>query len=139
MKRTLSLIAAAAVLALSATSASAETKTTTTTKTSAQANAPQEQGFFDKVGNFFAGEGKAEAPQTEAEMEAQARAHAKAAPAAGNAKFTKQQSPSNTAKRKPADQTNPVVGRVISEEGANLGVHSNVRMGAGVGGSVGNE
>lgn len=135
-----STLALAAILALGVSATAASAAEQANANASAQAGATattQEQGFFDKVGNFFSGEGKAEAPQTEAEMEAQARANAKTAPAAGNVKA--QAKVHTNAQRKPADQANPVVGRVISEEGANLGVHSNVTMGNGAGGSVGNE
>lgn len=38
-----------------------------------------------------------------------------------------------------ANDTNPYVGKVISEQGADAGIHSNANMGQGAAGSVGNQ
>lgn len=113
------------------TTAAASAKANANAQAQAQADAGGEKkGFFDGVKDFFAAD------------EADAQNSAKAEPAAGETQQPKARKTSQTnanAKRRPADQTNPALGRVITEGGADIGVRTNAKLGGGAAGSYGNE
>lgn len=140
MKYAYSLLAAAAVLGVSVganaaeptqAKAKADAKAAVKTEAPAQADADAgKEGFFDKVGNWFEGDKDA------------ADAANKAEPAAGETQQPKKRTNTTVNAKRPApsaNDTNPVVGRVISETGSDMGIRSNARMGEGAGGSYGNQ
>ena len=141
MKYAYSLLVAAAVLGASVAGAhaaepakaKADAKAAVKTEAPAQA-APDadanKEGFFDKVGNWFEGDKDA------------AHAANKAEPAAGETQQPKKRTNTtiNAKRQAPsANDTNPAVGRVISETGSDMGIRSNARMGEGASGSYGNQ
>ncbi len=142
MKHTFFLLAATAAISLTAFGASAtepvktQAKAAAKTEAKAQAGAnaqAQEPGLFDKVGNWFKNDDAADAKA--------AHESAKAEPAAGETQQPKARKASQTnanAKRRPSEQTNPALGRVLTEGGAEIGVRTNAKLGQGAAGSYGN-
>ena len=136
MKHTFFLLAATAAISLTAFGAAAnepaKTQAKAAAKTEANAQA-QEPGLFDKVGNWFKNDDAADAKA--------AHESAKAEPAAGETQQPKARKASQTnanAKRRPSEQTNPALGRVLTEGGAEIGVRTNAKLGQGAAGSYGN-
>lgn len=139
MKYSLLMLAAAATLGVyAATQAFAEQPAQQQTQANAGASAQaqaqagataggEKKGFFDGVKEFFTPD------------ETDAQTSAKAEPAAGETQQPKARKTTTINAKRPADQTNPTLGRVLTEGGADIGVRTNAKLGGGAGGSVGNE
>lgn len=139
MKYAYSVLTVAAVLGLSvstpalAEKAAPATKAQTQTTAKADANA-QEPGFFDKMKGWF---------EPDANADAQAKAHAKTEPAAGETQAPRKRTTTTINAKRPAapsaNDTNPYLGRVLTEGGADIGIRTNAQMGGGAGGNYGNQ